>query len=148
MAEIRASLIYEMLGRPPEFLKENLEKYLVEIEKEKDVKIISKKINDPKPVKDSKEDLFITFAETEMSFKDPETLLRTVFLTMPSNVEITSPSEIKINNFDMNTMLNELSRRLHEYDSVTRRLAIQIDFLNKKLKGEKVEEKEKKTKNE
>lgn len=135
--EIKAILIFEMLGRPAEHLKLTLEQFIDKISKENYVRIINKKFNEPKKIEEAKE-LFTTFAEVEMNFKDLLSLFKIVFVYMPSHIEIISPSEIKIKNFELNDLMNELIRKLHRYDEIAKRLVIERDILQRQLQEQGV----------
>jgi len=93
-------MIFESIGRPPEHIKEALENLVNEIDKEKSVKVTSRKINEPILMKDQK-DFYTTFAEVEVEVDD---------------------------------VLNELARRLHAYDEVTRVTQVEKNILEKKLR--------------
>ncbi len=130
MAEkIRAFLIFEMLGRPPEHLEKTLNEFIDKIGNEKDIEIINKKTNEPRKIEEAKEEIFTSFAETEIEFEDISSFLKIVFGYMPSHIEIAEPEEIKMKNFDFNGFINELTRKLHQYDEIAKRLAIERGIL-------------------
>jgi len=133
MAEIKAIIIFEMLGRPPEHVKTALADFIDKIGKEEGVKITNKKISEPKRVKNAEQEFYTSFAETEITFDNLNTLLKIVFIGMPSHIEIIYPEEIKLKNFDLNTVVNELTRRLHQYDEIVKRLAIERQMMVKQL---------------
>ena len=133
MPEIKAFLIFEMLGRPAEHLKKTLIEFTEKLDKELGIKIINKKINEPKKIEDAKEELYTSFAETEIEFKDINSLLRIVFVYMPSHVEITNPEEIRIKNFDLTSLMSELARKLHQYDEIAKGLMIERSILQRQL---------------
>ncbi|MBU2053135.1 MAG: hypothetical protein KJ721_02745, partial [Nanoarchaeota archaeon] len=54
---IRAILILEVLGKPPEYLKETLEKLIKQIDDEKGVEVKQKKISEAKKLEDSAKNL-------------------------------------------------------------------------------------------
>jgi hypothetical protein len=99
---------------------------------EKGVKILSKKINEPKTIENS--ELFITFAELEVEIDDLMKLFTLVFVYMPSHVEIVKPSKVEISNFDINAVCNELTRKLHEYDGIAKRMMLEKEILERRLK--------------
>ena len=66
---IRAILILEIIGKPPEHVVKSLEEIMGNIDEEKGVRIISKKINEPVLMKDSKE-FYTTFAEIDLEVED------------------------------------------------------------------------------
>ena len=135
MAEnkIKAFVIFEMLGRPAEHLKKTLTEFIEKLGGEPGNQIKDKKINEPKKIGDSQQELYTTFAETEMELKDLPTLFKLIFSYMPSNIEIIEPEELKIKNFDLNVLVNELARRLHQYDEIAKGLALERNFLVQKL---------------
>jgi len=138
MVEIRAVLIFEMLGRPAEHLKTTLEQFLDKVSKENGVEVVNKKVHEPKQIGDTKQELFTTFSETEINFKTLQDLLKIVFVYMPSHVEIVSPQEMSLKNFDLNTLINELVRKLHQYDEIAKRLAIERSILQQQLQQQGV----------
>mgnify|MGYP001567471202 FL=1 len=140
---IRAVLILDIIGRPPEHLTESLEKLIEEMEKEKGFKIISKEIKEPTIMKDNKE-FYTTFAEIEVEVEDILYLAILMFKYMPANIEVISPGEIKLSNNGWSDILSELVRRLHSYDEVARIMQIEHQKLLEKLKELGVDLSEKK----
>lgn len=133
VGKIRAFVIFEMLGRPPEHLKETLGQFVEKLGKEKNVKVLSKKINEVKRVEQAKQEIYTTFAETELQFKDIASLIKLVFVYMPSHIEITGPEELKMKNFEVNELVNELVRKLHQYDEIAKRLSVERNILYNRL---------------
>ena len=113
---IAAVMILEAIGKPPEHLTEALENLIKEIEKEKGVTILTKKINEPVEVE---EILHIAVL---------------MFKYMPAHIEIISPELIVLTNNGWNDILNELTRRLHGYDEVARVIQVEKNILEKKLR--------------
>jgi len=139
MPEIKAMLIFEMLGRPAEHLKKTLKGFIEKLSQESGVKITSKKINEPKKIEDAKEELFTSFAETEIEFKDIISLMRIVFIYMPSHIEIISPEEIKIKNFDLTSLMTEIARKMHQYDEIAKGMMIERSILYRQLQQHGIE---------
>ena len=135
MAEkrIKAFLIFEMLGRPIEHLKKTLHEFIDKIGSEPGIQVKDKKIHEPKQIEDAKHELYTSFAETEIEFKDMPALFKIVFGYMPSHIEIVEPEELGIKNFDLNLLMNELTRRLHQYDEIVKGLAIERGIMQQKL---------------
>ena len=142
---IKAILILEVLGRPPEHLTETLEELIGKMDSEPGVKVISKKINEPVLMKDRK-DFYTNFAEIEVEVEEILDLGRLMFKYMPSNIEIVSPELIVLTNNGWNDILNELVRKLHGYEEIARIIQIEKTVLENKLKevlgGKKEEPKE------
>ena len=126
MAEnkIKVFLIFEMLGRPVEHLKNTLSDFIAKLGKE---------IHEPKRVEESKQEIYTTFTEVEIEFKDMPSLYKIVFTYMPSHIEIVEPEELRIKNFDLNLLMNELIRRLHQYDEIVKGLAIERGIMQQQL---------------
>ncbi len=141
--KIKAVLILEILGRPPEFLTETLEKIMKDMEGEKGVSVLDKKINPPVLMKDQK-DFYTSFAEVEVETESLTTLTILMFKYMPAHVELISPQNISLKNSDFEEILNEITRRLHGYEEVARILQNEKIILEKRLKesAEKNVEKE------
>ena len=136
---ISAILVLEAIGKPAEHIVETLENLVKEMEKEKGVKIVDKKINEPILMKDSKE-IYTTFAEVEVEVEEILHLAILLFKYMPAHIEILYPEFIALSNSGWNDIFNELTRRLHGYDEVARVIQIEKSILEKKLRellGEK-----------
>ena len=136
---IRAMLILDIIGRPPQHLVETLEKIIEEMGKEKGVVIKSKEIKEPTVMKDEKE-FYTTFSEIEVEVEDILYLAVLMFKYMPAHVEVISPEKISLSNNGWSDILSELVRRLHSYDEIARVLQIEKQELLRKIQelgGEK-----------
>lgn len=133
MENINAIIMLEILGKPAEHITKILTEIVDKLGSEKDVEIINKKIAEPKSV-EGKENLFTSFAEIEIQTTIGK-LMAICFGYMPSHVEIISPEELKIKNNDLNMVLNELVRRLHQYDELAKGLMIEREILAKKIQA-------------
>lgn len=130
---IRAALILEIIGRPPEHLTETLQNIIKQIGDEKGVEVVEKKIKEPILMKEQK-DFYTSFAEIEVEIEDILYLAVLMFKYMPANVEVISPEVIALTNNGWNDIFNELTRRLHSYDEVARVLGIEKQILENKLR--------------
>jgi hypothetical protein len=130
---VNAILILDIVGRPPEYLMENLERIAEEMGKEKGVKIISKNIKEPTPLKENKE-FYTTFAEIEVETENILYLVILMFKYMPAHVEVLSPERITLANNEWSDILSELTRKLHSYDEVARVIQAERVTLLQKLK--------------
>lgn len=142
---INATLMIEVIGRPPEHLKETLENIIKNIGEEKGVSVKEKKINEPILMKDQK-DFYTSFAEVEVEVEEIILIALLMFKYMPAHIEITHPERISLSNTSWNEIFNELTRRLHGYDEVARILQLQRAQLEKKLKETQEEKTVKNTK--
>jgi hypothetical protein len=132
--KIQIAMILETLGKPQEYLKEFLNEISEKISKEKNVKILNKKIAEPKKVPD-KEDIFSSFLEIELEVEDLRTLLFLMFQYMPAHIEIISPENLNLKKYDLDVSFNELSRRLHQYDELARIALNERQILINQLKA-------------
>jgi len=145
---IRVAMILEIIGRPAEHLVETLGKIIDEMEKEKGVSVVEKKINEPVLMKDQK-DFYTTFAEVEIEVDEIMILAGLMFKYMPAHIEVISPELIALTNNGWGDIFSELTRRLHKYDEVARVLQMQLAQLQKEInekKGNKDESPEPSTK--
>ena len=125
---VHAIFVIELAGRPPEHIKKALDTLVDAFGKQKGVEIIIKKIHDPKPV----EKLFSCFAEIEFICESFSRLLNLIFYFMPSSIEIVEPEKIKLSAADANAIANDISTRLHQYDSIAKKLQIENAIILKK----------------
>lgn len=132
--QITAVFMFEMLGRPPEHLKETLSQFVDKLDTIPGIKIQDKKISEPKLIEDEKiKDLFTTFAEVEILANDFNALSLIVFNMLPSHIEIIEPSELRLSNFDLGNIMSDLTLKLHKYDEIAKRITIERNILVKKL---------------
>lgn len=130
---IRAVFILEIIGRPAKHLTETLNKIIDQIDKEKGVKVVEKKVKEVIEMKDKK-DFYSTFAEVEIEVEEVSQIAMLMFKYMPANIEIIEPELIALSNNGWSDILSELTRRLHGYDEIARVLQIQNEKMQKKLK--------------
>ncbi|HUS48950.1 MAG TPA: hypothetical protein VMZ91_02195 [Candidatus Paceibacterota bacterium] len=140
---IRAMIIIEVIGRPPEHLTETLNSMIKQIDEEEGVTVKEKKMKEPILMKDQK-DFYTSFAEIEIEIEQILDLAMLIFKYMPAHIEIISPELIALTNNGWNEILNETARRLHGYDEIARIVQTEKTILERKLKevmNEKAEEK-------
>jgi hypothetical protein len=132
--KIKAVYIYEILGKPPEHIKETLGQYIDKLGEITGVKVLGKKIHEPHAIEDKNaNDLYTTFGEAELEIDDINTAFAIVFHMLPANIEILEPSEIRLRNFDMGSLLTELAVRIHKYDEIAKALSLENNILKNKL---------------
>jgi len=134
--EITALMIVEVAGRPPEYLKDALEKHISQLNNRKDVRLVSSKISDARKV-DEEKDIYSCFAEVEVRVIGLSRLLDLIFDLMPSSIEIVDPDNLEINCQETTMFLNDLSGRLHKYDEVAKLAQMKIYQLSKALEEAK-----------
>lgn len=159
MAEkkIKANIVIEMMGRPKEHLEETMKKFLEVLDAEKGVKVLNKNIREPKIIEGKDKEgkpleipenqkLFSTFTEAEVEVDNIMLFMGMCFRYMPSHVEIFEPREFSLNDFDMNSLMNELISKLHNYDAIAKAALAQNQILSNKLQMILKKYKEKKEK--
>jgi hypothetical protein len=130
---IKAVLIFEVIGRPPEHLTETLNEIIKKVDAEKGVSVKNKKLNEPILMKDQK-DFYTSFAEVEIEVEEIMSLAMLMFTHMPAHIEIISPEKITLTNNGWNDIFNEVVRRLHGYDEIARIVQTEKNILEKKLR--------------
>lgn len=164
--KVSALMILEIIGKPEKYLVETLENLIKQMGNEQGIVIKNKNIKEPKKMEERSEianqtkegikiaeqnDFYVSFAELEVEADNLTNLVLLMFKYMPAHVEILSPSNFAISNYDLKDILNELIRRLHGYDEVARVLQVEKAVLESKLRaimetGEKEETKKTKKK--
>ena len=143
MDKIKASFIMEIMGRPPEHIKEALQTVVVKMGSENGVSIADKKYHEPKEVQDVK-NLFTTFAEVDAEFDSIEAFFSILMSYMPSNIEIYEPEKFKLNSFELNSLGNFILSKLHKYDEIAKQALFERDIVISKLEhirnGGKIED--------
>jgi hypothetical protein len=132
MEKLQVQFVFEILGRPPEYLKEALNTLIVKLGSEKGVKIMNKTFHEPVQVKDAN-DLYTTFAEVELELDSLAMFFGILFAYMPAHVEIFSPEKLTLSNSELNEMGNKILMRLHDYDAITKKALADKDLFMKKL---------------
>ncbi|MEK6872379.1 MAG: hypothetical protein AABW90_00015 [Nanoarchaeota archaeon] len=156
MTEIKALFIFEILGKPAEHIKKSLEELIDKLGKQKGIQIIKKQIHEPKKLdEESKkgktivgEGLFTTFAEVELITENVNIMLAIVLNMLPAHVEIIEPSEYSFKNFELSSLLTELTVKIHKYDEIAKVLMFERKNILDKLSEteERVRELEKEIK--
>ncbi len=138
---MRAEVIFQIIGRPEKFVVDSMNDVLDRLGKEKGVSVLRKEVHEPSEIEDRK-DIFSTFAEAEVEFENADSFFMMMFNYMPANVEVISPNEHKFKANEFNLFVNELLRKLHQYDNLAKAFILEknnmqryIDELHKKLKS-------------
>lgn len=133
MRKIKANLVFEILGRPKEHIKEALTTLVMKIGSDKGVKIIEKQIHEPVEVKEA-QNLFTTFAEVSFEFDSTAVLLGVAMAYMPAHIEVVEPETLELTNTELNELSNALVQRMHNYDAIVKKALMDRNILESKLK--------------
>jgi hypothetical protein len=135
MAEykLKANIILEVLGRPPEHVTDALTKLIARLGTEKGVRVLSKTIHEPKPIENS-QGLFTSFAEVMVELDSLNRYFGILFGYMPSHLELLEPEKVELSNFEFADLANVITTKLHGYDAIAKKMIADRDFLIKKLR--------------
>ena len=129
--EIKFRSIIELLGRPPEFLTETLNKTIEHLEKEDGIKVLNREIFEPKETEEK--NIFSSFVELELAVESIEKLFEFILNYLPSNVEIIEPSEFSFQANEANGFINNILARIHKMDAVSKKIGFENLILKKQL---------------
>ena len=132
MAKLQANMILEILGRPPEHVKESLSALVSKLGSENGIKVLEKTHHEPIPVENSK-DLFTAFVELTLELESLNNYFGVLFAYMPAHIELIQPEKMTLGNIDLNELGNKLIQRLHDYDAITKKALVENEILAKKL---------------
>lgn len=132
MEKMKVHIMVEILGRPPQNVKEALQNISTRIGAEKGVKVLSKEIHEPIEVPDAK-DLYTSFVDMDLEIDDLQAYLNILFTYMPSNIEFISPESIELKNTFMNELSHAISQRLHHYDAIAKQMLNEKEIILKQL---------------
>jgi len=131
---INAILIVEILGKPAEHLTEALKDIIEKMTGGDGINVVDSTINTPRPL-EKQPGFFTSFAEIEVNVESVNHMVSLMFNFMPSHVEILSPEKIAMSNNNWNDILNELIRKLHQYDELAKILQMEKKVLEDKLRA-------------
>jgi hypothetical protein len=128
---VRAIMIVEVAGRPPEHLKSALSEHIGVLNKVNDITVHSIKLSEPREIENSK-GMFTCFAEADFECDSFARLSETMFDFMPSSVEIIEPSKVSLNMNEATNLLNNISGRMHRYDELAKIAGIKLKQMAKR----------------
>jgi hypothetical protein len=131
--KLKVRVILEILGRPKEHVFESLKMLIEKMAKEPGIHITEKTINEPIPVEKT-DDLFTTFAEVYADLDSMDNYMGLIFAYMPAHIELIHPEKLEVTNGDFNALGNRIIMRLHDYDSITKRVIADRDMIANKLR--------------
>jgi len=108
---IRTRMIFEIVGKPKEHVKDTIEKYITEISKVNEVIEY-----DFLEVEETEDGFFSAVAQLEFLLKDLNQMFHLCFQYMPSSIEIIEPESLSLKNFDLTSVVNSLQGNLHTID--------------------------------
>ena len=127
--EVETVCVIELVGSPKEHVEEVMKKIVDKVKES--YKLADSKTFDAKQM----DKLWAIFSELTIKFDKIEDLFGFCFDYMPSSVEIINPNKFIVNNTDINTLLNDLVGRLHEYDMMMKNLKAVNSVMKKQIEG-------------
>ena len=141
--KVKAVMIVEIAGRPAEYLKESLKAHVDQINKIKEVCVLSVNLSEPKLIESEpnpnqnqpqiKQEMYTCFAEVEFETTNLSKLIEIVFDYMPSSIEILEPENLDFRLHEATAFLNDLAGRLHKYDEIAKISQLQTQQLAAKM---------------
>lgn len=129
MERVEVRTIIEVAGFPKGHVEASAKKLIEAIKNLKDLKVKTIELAEVKEIKN----MWSTFLESEIEFKDIDSIVEFCFNFMPSSIEILEPSNFKLEQRELTRIMNELLRRLHNYSMVISNLVMEKKVLEKKV---------------
>ncbi len=108
--KILTRIIIEIVGKPKEHIEKALKLVVEKIKEQKGLQIVEEKLFDA----EKQDEMFSTFAELGVLFKDIETLVGFCFDFMPSSIEILDPEKLSFDSNEFAGLINDLLAKLHQ----------------------------------
>lgn len=124
---VRASIIFEIIGKPAEHLIDTLKKLVELIGQDKKIIILSDKIHDAEKVEDK--DVFSSFLELDILFENSRKTVEFVYDYMPASIEVTEPNNFNFKLNEFNGVINDVATKLHQYDSLLKQTHMEKEIL-------------------
>ena len=109
--KVKARIVLEVVGKPKEHVSKSLKDYVTKIEE--GYKVEDKTVKRPKKVQG---ELFSTFAELTIWFKDYSGVINFCIDWMPASVEIEEPSKLHFSAQFGSDVANDILAKLHNVD--------------------------------
>ncbi|MFH1376395.1 MAG: hypothetical protein ABIH25_02055 [Candidatus Woesearchaeota archaeon] len=127
METIKVKTIIEIVGTPKEHVEETINKVVTLINENKKFDLISQDVAEIKEVDlvTDVKNVWSSFGEFEIEFKNILDLTDFCFEFMPSSVEIIEPEIVKTDGKDLGQSLNDFLAKLHQYDMTLKKIILQ-----------------------
>lgn len=138
---IQCRIVLEIVGKPKEHVEKTMKGIVEKIKKEKEILVADEHLAEVRQQETgAKEegmlkDMWATFAELEILFKDMVRITYFCFEYMPSSIEILEPQTLNIKAIDLSEFFNDLQAKLHELNIAAKQLKSQSIFLQNNLQG-------------
>jgi len=138
---IQCRIVLEIVGKPKEHVEKTINGVIEKIKKEKDMKVLDAHIAEvQKRETGAKEEgmikeMWATFAEVEIIFKNLIKMTYFCFEYMPASIEILEPQKMNLEAINLSEFFNDLQLRLHQVTMVAKQLNSKSMFLENNLQG-------------
>ena len=129
MQQVTAQLIIEIAGFPKEHIAEVMGKMVENIKK--DYEVLNAGVQEIQQVKE----LWSTFVDIKIMFKDLNQMTAFCFDYMPSSVDIIEPVRLNLEAFEINALFNDLMGKIHHYDMLLKNFKAVNEMMKRKLEG-------------
>jgi len=123
--------VIEVLGKPKEHIEKALAGYIQQLKESKDFQLLSEELAEAK--KREEGEMWAAFAELELKTDKLQNLTSFCFDFMPSMIEIIEPREIRLQDTDLNELMNDLQGKLHQVDMVAKSVKMENDIYKRNL---------------
>lgn len=121
MEKIKIKTIIEIVGMPKEHVEQTIQKVVDLVKSHKEFELIDSKVAETREIKG----LWSTFGEFEINFTSLEHIEDFCFDFMPSSVEIISPEKLNVDSSEVESFLNDVLTKLHQYDMAIKKIILQ-----------------------
>lgn len=111
--EILTRIVLELIGKPKDHVDKTIKEYVKKIEDNPNYEVIKKEIAKTKKYQG---EMFSTFAELEILFKNVQSIHYFCFDYMPASIEILEPDKLSYDAHEITGVINEFQSRLHSLD--------------------------------
>lgn len=136
--DITFKAIIDIAGKPVSAVQKALDRVEENLEKHELFEILEIAKAEPE---EQENGLFTAFIDLEIEVKTPRSLMNFVVEYLPSSIEITNPSTLKISNEEITDVLNDMVHFQIKNVNENHRLKVHNDILQKKLKEKELENK-------
>ena len=138
---IQARVVLEIIGKPKEHVEKTMQDYVGKIKKEADLEVLHADINEVQKQETGAQgdellkEVWATFAEIEILFKNLPKITYFCFEYMPSSIEIIEPQDLHANGNELTGFFTDLQFRLHQVDMVAKQQKSETMFWENNTKG-------------
>ncbi|MBI4738150.1 hypothetical protein HY772_01065 [Candidatus Woesearchaeota archaeon] len=113
--QVLSRVILEIAGAPKEHVDKSIKLIVDYVAASEKFTVVAEETFEAEK-KDENEGLFSAFSELELWFSDVNSLLGFAFDYMPASIEILQPDALRMQTYQVSSILNELLNRLHKID--------------------------------